>query len=68
MAKAKAKSNKKLKTFLYAFITVLTIIALCMAWTIYVLSDFTGSGPKTVDSTLFNTSQAYSFNRRRGAD
>ena len=51
MAKAKAKSNKKLKTFLYAFITVLTIIALCMAWTIYVLSDFTGSGPKTVDST-----------------
>lgn len=51
MAKAKAKSNKKLKMFLYAVITVLTIFALFLAWTLYVLTDFTKGGPKTVDST-----------------
>ena len=51
MAKAKAKSNNKLKMFLYAVITVLTIFALFLAWTLYVLTDFTKGGPKTVDST-----------------
>lgn len=51
MAKAKAKANNKLKIFLYAFITVMTILALFLAWTLYVLTDFTNGGPKTVDST-----------------
>lgn len=51
MANSKAKSNKKLKTFLYAVITVLTIFALCIAWTLLVLTDFNKGGPKTVDST-----------------
>lgn len=50
-AKAKAKANNKLKIFLYAFITVMTILALFLAWTLYVLTDFTNGGPKTVDST-----------------
>ena len=41
MAKAKAKANNKLKIFLYAFITVMTILALFLAWTLYVPVSYT---------------------------
>ena len=54
MAKAKAKANNKLKIFLYAFITVMTILALFLAWTLYVLTDFTNGGPKTVDTAFMH--------------
>ena len=60
---AKAKTYKKTRTALYVIITLLLIIALCMGWALFVLTNpsinpMTGDGPKTVDH---NTNDYYSI-------